>query len=93
MEKREVLNPPAITIDIVDLDGNKKTLMGKRITRKNINEYSQMVEDSLKKPLEDQLVFQMAWIYGGTENDYDNYDIRAIKKAVTFFSEQLTNPT
>ena len=92
MSEKKIANPELITCEIQDLEGNTKKLEGVRITKKNSAAYMKMEEEARDLPIEDQLPFQMSWIYGGQPSDYENYDIRVLRAAVNYFGEQLRNP-
>lgn len=90
--EKTIVNPPQISCTIEDLDGQKIRLVGRRITKKNINEYFEMVEKSEKLPIEEKMVNQMSWVYGNKPEDYENFDIRVLRAAIFHFSDSLQNP-
>jgi len=90
--EKSIVNPPPIACTIEDLSGNKIRIEGKRITKKNMKEYFEMVEKSEQLPIEEKLINQMAWVYGGMPEDYENYDIRVLRAALFHFAESIQNP-
>ena len=93
MADKKIINPQAIECEVTDLDGKKKILTAKCISRKNIKDYVEAMAKADMAPIEDQVSLQMEWIFGGTVEDYDNYDVRTLRAAVTYFNDQMKNPT
>lgn len=91
MSEKRIPNPEPIAVEITDMDGKSVKLTARRITRKVLQEMIEVMAKNAKLPIEDQLVSDMAWIYG--EMDYDNFDIRVLRGAVTHFTDELRNPT
>jgi hypothetical protein len=90
----KIINPPEIIIEITDLAGQSHKLTGRRITRKNVKEFNKIFgEETAKKTVEDQLPYQMAWVFGGRTEDYFEYDTRALKLAVQYYASEIQNPT
>jgi hypothetical protein len=90
MEK--ILMPPPIETEIQDIDGKSIVLVAKSISRKTMSEITKAAQGDSS----DALNNQMAVLFGGQMSDYDNVDIRVIKKVLERVTEEITgkaNPT
>jgi hypothetical protein len=90
MEK--ILMPPPIEIEIQDIDGKSIVLVAKSISRKTMSEITKAAQGDSS----DALNNQMAVLFGGQMSDYDNVDIRVIKRVLERVTEEITgkaNPT
>jgi len=90
--ENKIINPPEITCIIQDLDGKEMRLKGRRLTRKNMADYGAMMAETAKKDIEEQVAFQAAWIFEKAIEEFDNFDIRVVKKAVSLYVEEIKNP-
>ena len=87
----EILNLPPIQVKVQDLEKNEIILTAKSLTAKDISELNKItLKESdpgiiLKK--------QMVVIFGGKDEDYDNFDIRTLKGTLEYFNKDVQNPT
>lgn len=93
MEEKKTINPEPLTIEVMDLGGKNHTLKARTITRKMVPEMSKILfEDSTRQPLEDQVAFQLAYMYETDINFWDNFDLRVMRRAVKVFLADLQSP-
>jgi hypothetical protein len=92
-----LFQPDPIECDIVDGDGNTRHLVAQvRVTKKNLKVYASWFDEADKMRLtepERVQAFLCAKIYGGVEEDYENFEIRVLKGAVNFFNQKNAVPT
>jgi hypothetical protein len=88
-EKKKILNPPPIEIDVVDIDGNEHLWKARTVTSANMQE---MFEAIAKADTSKQTLAQCMWLFGGEEKDYENFDIRTLRAACKYFNEELIRP-
>jgi len=91
MEK--ILMPPPIEIEIQDIDGKSIVLVVKSVSRKTMSEIDAIAKGEKSS---DMLNQQMVTLFGGQISDYDNVDIRVIKRVLERVTEEITgkaNPT
>jgi len=87
----EILNLPPIQVKVQDLEKNEIILTAKSLTAKDISELNKItLKESdpgiiLKK--------QMVVVFGGKDEDYDNFEIRTLKWTLEYFNKDVLNPT
>ena len=91
----KAINPPPFTVEVTDMDGKKHVWKGKVITRKNQAEVLAAEKEITGNPDPNEgTLYRFAALYfGGTPDDYDNFDIRVVTAAVREYSRDLANPT
>lgn len=95
-------NPPAIEFEIMDIKGDVKKITARNMTSKDglkmdalITEHERLVEASLNdKTINSGSLAnkQMAFIFGGKEEDYENYNVKIIASVLKDFTEEMKNP-
>lgn len=85
-------NPPPIEIEIMDLDGNVKRLKARNMSSKDAEGMAVIMETFAKDNKTSVANRQMAFIFGGEEKDYENYDMRIITAALNYFTEEMNSP-
>lgn len=86
-------NPPAIEIELMDLDGKVQRLKAKSMTSKDIDSMTALINEFEKGGQIGSVANkQMAFIFGGKEEDYQKYDVRVIKAALEYFKQEMQNP-
>lgn len=93
MAESKALNPAPVEIELTDTDGKKKKFTGKVITRKNFKEVLEREEEIGKMTTIDRAYEFMALYFGGEAADYDDYDVRSIRAAVSLYTKEMQNPT
>jgi len=89
-QRKKIVNPPPITVEVEDLKGQAHILTARTVTPDNTGEFIQIVE---KTPTGESIMAQAIWIFGEDKEFFKNFDLRVIKAAITSFSEQMQNPT
>ena len=92
-----LFQPEPIECDIIDGDGKIRHLVAQvRVTKKNLKEYASWFDEADKMRLtEPERVqsFLCTKIFGGKEEDYENFEIRVLKAAINFFNQKNMVPT
>ena len=91
---------PVVEVKVTNMSGQGRTLRARTVSSETLEtgEWNRVFgdgPDSLSKnePLKTQIAAQLAWIYGGKKEDYDDLDIRMQKAAVMVFTREYRSPS
>lgn len=98
------LNPEPFKVEVQNVKGEIKQLVAKNISSEGYEELTKILEGKIivenpdgTKTEKSKSAFvmmreQMAFIFGGVEQDYKEYDNRIIRDVLNYFNVEMANP-
>lgn len=91
-EQLKFLNPRKIEVEVQKLDGSSTHLECERITAEMVQQTNKAASEAERDPA-GSLCRQMMIFFGGSKDDYREYDARVLMQVIRWMTEQIRNPT
>lgn len=90
-------NLEPITVELIDKNGNKITKEARFLSLKECKEISRMFQSAAKDETGEGsfniIQEQMAYIFGGTKEEYEKYSPKLIRDVLSYITDEIINPT